>query len=147
PLADGVRKAVEVRTRTGRSAAAQTVLRGRVRLQLKQTRRRVAALLAALAVLGAAVTVPSASADTGGAGHGAPPAAGGTPFDRQGMWIWYVSHSEHGNVAAIVARAKRNRIGTVYVKSGDGTGTWSQFNSSLVDALHRGGLKVCAWQF
>jgi len=103
-----------------------------------------------LAVLGAAAAAPAASAETGGAGQGPPPGssgAGTTPFDRHGMWIWYVSHSEHGSVAAIVARARRNRIGTVYVKSGDGTGTWSQFNSSLVDALHRGGLKVCAWQF
>jgi hypothetical protein len=130
----------------GRSGTVPSVLRGRVRLQLKQMRCRVAALLAVLAVLGA-LAAPSASAEQGGAGLGDPPSAGNTPFDRQGMWIWYVSHSEQGSVAAIVARAKRNRIGTVYVKSGDGTGTWSQFNSSLVGALHRGGLKVCAWQF
>ncbi len=117
-----------------------------MRLQLRQTRRRLAALLAVL-VVGAAVTAASANADTGGAGNGVPAGSGKTPFDRQGMWIWYVSHSEHGSVAAIIARARRNRIGTVYVKSGDGTSTWSQFNRSLVDALHKGGLKVCAWQF
>jgi hypothetical protein len=118
-----------------------------VRLQLKQKRRRIAALLGVLAVLGAVVVAPSASAETGGAGLGTSPGAGATPFDRQGMWIWYVSHSERGNVAAIIARAKRNRIGTVYVKSGDGSSTWSQFNQSLVSALHKGGLDVCAWQF
>lgn len=118
-----------------------------------QTRRRVAALLAVLAVGGTVMAAPVASAETGGAGEGGPvnpaggSAGGRTPFDRQGMWIWYVSHSEHGKVAAIVARAKRNRIGTVYVKSGDGTTLWSQFSRPLVEALHRGGLKVCAWQF
>ena len=33
------------------------------------------------------------------------------------------------------------------IKSGDGTGTWSQFNSQLVSTLHRDGLRVCAWQY
>ena len=69
------------------------------------------------------------------------------PFDRQGMWIWYVSHSEGGSLPAIIARAKRHGIGTVYIKSGDGATVWSQFNKSLVGELHRGGLDVCAWQF
>ncbi len=76
-----------------------------------------------------------------------PKRAGGTPFDRQGMWIWYVDHSEGGNVSRIVARAKQDGIGTLYVKSGDAGSYWSQFSSGLVDALHAGGLDVCAWQF
>ena len=57
-----------------------------------------------------------------------------TPFDRQGMWIWYVDHSEGGSLAAIIARAKRDGIGTVYIKSGDGGSYWSQFSSGLVEA-------------
>ncbi|MGE5335844.1 MAG: peptidoglycan-binding domain-containing protein [Nitrososphaerota archaeon] len=96
----------------------------------------------------------TAHADTGGAGQveEAPqPEIGATlsdtAFDRQGMWIWYVSHSEGGSVRAIVARAKANDIGTVYVKAGDGGGRWRQFSRGLVRALHRGGLDVCAWQF
>ena len=32
-------------------------------------------------------------------------------------------------------------------KGGDAGDYWSQFSSGLVDALHRGGLDVCAWQF
>ena len=32
-----------------------------------------------------------------------------TPFDRQGMWVWYVERSEGGSVPAIAARAKRRR--------------------------------------
>jgi hypothetical protein len=106
-------------------------------------------ILAAFAVLTALALIPTAaSAETGGAGQ---VETGGnvsnTAFDRQGMWVWYVSHSEGGSVGAIIARAKANDIGTVYVKAGDGGGAWSQFSRGLVQALHRGGLDVCAWQF
>lgn len=97
-----------------------------------------------LALLAAAFAPAPASADTGGAGQAA---TGRTPFDRQGMWIWYVDSSEGGSPAAIVARARRAGIGTVYVKSGDGDDVWSQFNRALVRRLHAGGLKVCAWQY
>ncbi len=99
----------------------------------------------------------------GGAAESASPGGGGdptesqgaestgvgrrSPFARQGMWIWYVSQSQGGSLPAIVATARRHHIGTVYVKAGDGTTRWGQFDSALVDALHRGGLKVCAWQF
>jgi Putative peptidoglycan binding domain len=63
------------------------------------------------------------------------------------MWIWYVSRSEGGSTARILARAHRSGIGTVYIKAGDGSGIWSQFSTPLVQALHQGGLDVCAWQF
>jgi len=106
-------------------------------------------ILAALAIVAACVLTPApASAETGGAGQ---VETGGnvsnTAFDRQGMWVWYVSHSEGGSIGAIIARAKANDVGTVYVKAGDGGGSWSQFSRGLVQALHRGGLDVCAWQF
>jgi hypothetical protein len=113
-----------------------------------QKRRGALALLAAVAALVACALAPAASAETGGAGQ---VETGGnvsnTAFDRQGMWVWYVSHSEGGSIGAIIARAKANDIGTVYVKAGDGGGAWSQFSRGLVQALHRGGLDVCAWQF
>ncbi|HEU4736652.1 MAG TPA: peptidoglycan-binding domain-containing protein [Solirubrobacterales bacterium] len=70
-----------------------------------------------------------------------------TPFDRQGMWIWYVERSEGGSVGRIIARARKAGIGTLYIKSGDAADYWSQFSPGLVRALHRGGLDVCAWQF
>jgi len=112
-------------------------------------------ILAALAVVAACLCAPAAAAaETGGAGQIEPPpqpeagaTLGNTAFDRQGMWVWYVSHSEGGSVAAIIARAKADGIGTVYVKAGDGGGRWSQFSRGLVQALHAGGLDVCAWQF
>jgi hypothetical protein len=114
-----------------------------------QRRHGALALLGVLTALAAALLAPGgAGAETGGAGQ----VEGGgnlsnTAFDRQGMWVWYVSHSEGGSVSAIVARANRFDIGTVYVKAGDGSGTWSQFSRALVTALHDGGLDVCAWQF
>jgi len=102
-------------------------------------------LLVALILL----AVPArAGAETGGAGIFENPGVGRhSPFARQGMWIWYVDQSQGGSVPAIIATAHRHRIGTVYIKEGDGATRWDQFNGSLVRALHRGGLKVCAWQF
>jgi hypothetical protein len=99
-----------------------------------------------LAALWAAA--PRAEAATGGAGQpGTAQAASTTPFDRQGMWIWYVSQSDGGAPARIVSRARRFGIGTVYVKAGDAGDYWGQFSAGLVRRLHAGGLDVCAWQF
>jgi peptidoglycan hydrolase-like protein with peptidoglycan-binding domain len=63
------------------------------------------------------------------------------------MWIWYVARSDGGNLSSIIATAHRHAVETVIIKSGDGSSYWSQFSSSLVANLHRGGLGVCAWQF
>jgi peptidoglycan hydrolase-like protein with peptidoglycan-binding domain len=101
----------------------------------------------AILIAVAALSQP-AFAETGGAGQvEEAPVVSNTPFDRQGMWVWYVERSEGGSIPAMVARAKRAGIGTVYVKAGDGGGVWSQFTTSLVQALHKGGIDVCAWQF
>lgn len=69
------------------------------------------------------------------------------PLADDGMWIWYLSHSSHGKLGAIAKKAKANGIETVLIKSGDGTGYWSQFSQSVVSRLHARGLRVCAWQF
>jgi Putative peptidoglycan binding domain len=72
----------------------------------------------------------------------------GTAFDGQGMWIWYVSQSNGGDLASIAERAHHSGITTVFVKSSDGsTNYWSQFSPTLVAELHARGLKVCAWQY
>ncbi len=63
------------------------------------------------------------------------------------MWIWYIDRSHGGNVKQIIKRAKKSRIGTLYIKSGDGTNVWSQFTPSLIDRFQRAGLKVCGWQY
>ncbi len=115
---------------------------------------RLALLVVAAVLLAAAVAPASSLAETGGAGETetseplpTESSSGETPFDRQGMWIWYVEKSEGGSIARIIERARRSGVGTVYIKSGDGGSVWSQFTTSLVNALHRGGLEVCAWQF
>jgi Putative peptidoglycan binding domain len=105
-------------------------------------------LLAVLTVIATLAQLPTAAAETGGAGEvEEAPVVRNTPFDRQGMWVWYVARSNGGSIPAIVAQAKRAGIGTVYVKAGDGGSAWGQFSTELVHALHRGGLDVCAWQF
>jgi peptidoglycan hydrolase-like protein with peptidoglycan-binding domain len=81
----------------------------------------------------------------------APPtatAASGTAFEGQGMWIWYVSQSDGGNVASIVAQAHAAGVTTLFIKSSDGgSNYWSQFSPELVAQLHANGLKACAWQY
>ncbi len=75
-------------------------------------------------------------------------APSGTAFDGQGMWIWYVSQSDGGNLAAIAAQAHAAGVNTLFVKSSDGsTNYWSQFSAALVQQLHASGLRVCAWQY
>jgi hypothetical protein len=76
-----------------------------------------------------------------------PTTAPGSPYRRAGMWIWYVDRSHGGNVQRIIQRARRSKIGTLYIKSGDGTNVWSQFTPGLVDRFQRAGLKVCGWQY
>jgi hypothetical protein len=73
--------------------------------------------------------------------------AGGNPLSGRGMWIWYVSRSSGGSLAAIIATARQYGISTLFIKAGDGAGAWSQFNPSLVAALHSAGLRVCGWQY
>lgn len=76
------------------------------------------------------------------------PPPSGTAFDGQGMWIWYVSKSDGGDLAAIAEQAKAAGVSTVFVKSSDGPENyWSQFSPELVATLHAAGLRVCAWQF
>ncbi|MGO9489547.1 MAG: peptidoglycan-binding domain-containing protein [Solirubrobacteraceae bacterium] len=83
------------------------------------------------------ITVPAVAGGTGAAA-----------LEGQGMWIWYVSASSGGSVAAIVAQAHAAGVTTVFVKSSDGSSNyWSQFSPQLVAELHANGLKVCAWQY
>lgn len=99
-----------------------------------------------------------ASANGSGSGHAAssiatpappskPASKTGSPYRRAGMWIWYINASEGGKVRRIISRAKRAGIGTLYIKSGDGTNVWGQFTPALVDRFQRAGLKVCGWHY
>ncbi len=76
------------------------------------------------------------------------PTPTGSAFDGQGMWIWYVSQSDSGNLTSIIAQAHAAGVSTLFVKSSDGSSNyWSQFSPELVQTLHANGLKVCAWQY
>jgi hypothetical protein len=74
-------------------------------------------------------------------------AARSNPLAARGMWIWYVSASNHGNFSSIVAKARQYGISTLMIKSSDGSSMWSQFSPGLVSRLHANGLRVCAWQY
>jgi len=73
--------------------------------------------------------------------------AAASPFAGRGMWIWYLSASDRGNLRAIIAGARAHHVSTLMVKAGDGPAAWSQFNPALVATLHASGLRVCAWQY
>ena len=120
---------------------------GRHRVRL----RFGASVLFALLAGTFAVSVSSASPLTGAAplaapSHSAHPAQA-NPFQTRGMWIWELPASNSGNLQSIINQARQYQIGTLYIKSGDGSGMWSQFNSTLVSTLHASGLRVCAWQY
>jgi len=69
-------------------------------------------------------------------------------FDAPGMWIWYLSASNGGDLPTIAARAQAAGIKTLYVKSSDGASNyWSQFSPQLVAQVHALGLSICAWQY
>jgi hypothetical protein len=71
-----------------------------------------------------------------------------SPFDGAGMWIWYLSASDGGNLQNIAAQAHAADIATLYVKSSDGgSNFWSQFTPSLVTEVHALSLRICAWQY
>jgi hypothetical protein len=75
-------------------------------------------------------------------------AVSGSPFEGQGMWIWYLDKSDGGSIAAIAAQAHAAGVTTLFIKSSDGsTNYWSQFSPQLMAELHANGLKVCAWQY
>lgn len=117
-----------------------------------------AALLLAAALLAPAATAqvgggtPPTGQDptTGGPPPTEPPPTSGTPhpaFGGTGMWIWQIPRTEGGSVSRIVARARRHRVTTLFVKSGDGTNRWRQFSPELVRAFKKAGLRVCGWQY
>jgi hypothetical protein len=75
------------------------------------------------------------------------PGPRGNPLTSRGMWIWVLSATDGGNLSQIISDAHALGVRTLMIKSGDGAGMWSQFNPSVVSALHAAHLHVCAWQF
>jgi hypothetical protein len=101
--------------------------------------KAVRALLLTAVLLGTCLLAAPARAQA--------PLPPGSPLAGDGMWIWYVSKAQGGNVNRIAKKARRNGIETVHIKSGDGGTYWKQFSPRLVSALKARGLNVCAWQF
>jgi putative peptidoglycan binding protein len=132
---------------------------GRLSTSARAPRTRLAALAAATAaaaaiLTGVAIAVSAgggtASAADGGTGASYGPHAGAraaSPYRDDGMWIWYVSRSSGGDLSRIAHKAHRRGIETVYIKSSDGSSSWSQFTRGLVSYLQARHLRVCAWQF
>jgi Putative peptidoglycan binding domain len=100
---------------------------------MRETRHRRPILIAL--VLGLLCLGPAASSALAG------------PLDGDGMWIWYVNKSSRGNPDAMAAKAHRNGVNTVIIKSGDARDPWRQFSPVLVQELKARGLRVCAYQF
>jgi hypothetical protein len=82
----------------------------------------------------------------GSGGNGSGSASAGA-LGQKSMWIWYVASSNGGSLPSIISTARHYGIGTLIIKSGDGTSYWSQFSKSLVKSLHAAGLRVCGWQY
>lgn len=113
--------------------------------RLREERGRWLALFIGLLVSGLAVAYGAEAAQAKTRAHTVHKAA--DQLAGRGMWIWYVSRSSGGTLSGIVSTARHYGVGTLFIKSGDGVSMWSQFNSSVVSALHRSGLHVCAWQY
>jgi putative peptidoglycan binding protein len=131
----------------------RVVARGRPRgLDPTHSLRRLLRLLLLLALLCGVLSAPAHAA--GGAGlpvsttitH-ASAASRGNPLGGRAMWIWELPRSDGGSLSAIIAASHRFGLSTLIIKSADGTSLWSQFNQSLVSALHANGIRVCAWQY
>ncbi len=118
-------------------------------MRLRRRRKPLALVIAAL--VSVAVAGPLAGGASSQTAGSTPTTDNGDkpkdPLAGNGMWIWYLNRSSHGKLGAIAKKAHANGIDTVLIKSGDGTGYWGQFSSSVVSGLHARGLRVCAWQF
>lgn len=107
---------------------------GSVKPNLRRARLLTCVTLAFAALCATAAIAPAGASAAGSAMHG------------QGMWIWYVQQAEKGNVAKIVAKAKKNKIKTLYIKSSDGANWWKQWDT-YAPQFQAAGLKVCAWAY
>lgn len=72
-----------------------------------------------------------------------------SPIAGKGMWIWEWSHTDGGDAAAVVARARRAGLRQVWVRVGDSADGFygSAELDALVPAAHAAGLRVVAWGF
>ena len=67
------------------------------------------------------------------------------PFAGKGVWIWYLSGAEGGNLDAIAEKALAHGVSWVAVKCADGAMPWGQFHEAL--GLKERGLKLYSWGY
>jgi hypothetical protein len=66
-----------------------------------------------------------------------------------GMWLHEFGKSEHGNAAAVVAKARRAGLSTLYVRTGSSGKGWigTPALTALLRATKGTGIRVVAWDF
>jgi hypothetical protein len=67
----------------------------------------------------------------------------------KGMWIWKLGATEHGDIAAIAAKARDAGLTQVWVRVGDSQDGFyaAAALEGLVPALHAAGVRVIGWGF
>ena len=69
----------------------------------------------------------------------------------KGDWVWQIASARASAGAstnlALFQYLKNKGMNWVTVKAGDGTSTWSQFSTQLVNDAHAAGLKIFAWTY
>lgn len=109
-----------------------------------------------LAALPAPQARPAATRHPAAVAHRAVPArvAHPKPVKRwlptgTGMWLHEFGKSEHGNAMAVVARARRAGLTTLYVQTGSSGKGWisTPVLVSLLRATRGTGIRVVAWDF
>jgi putative peptidoglycan binding protein len=125
----------------------------------RRLQMNVLAMLAALVAGAGVASAASGAGRSGGGGIGptttstrttttTPASTGSNPFRGRGMWIWVLPNvANGGDLPTLIAQAHQYGVGTLMIKSGDGSNAWSQFSPQLVSSLHGAGLRVCAWQY
>jgi hypothetical protein len=66
-----------------------------------------------------------------------------------GMWIYQWKHTQHGNAAAVVARARAAGLTHLFVRTGSSHDGWqgSAVLPALLPAAGRADIKIVAWDF
>ncbi|MBE3574269.1 MAG: hypothetical protein IMW99_02240 [Firmicutes bacterium] len=71
---------------------------------------------------------------------------GGARLGR-GLWVWYLSKAEGGDLGRMVERARAAHLDWVAIKGGDGVRIWKQLTPAVVQAFRAAGIKVLGWVF
>lgn len=65
----------------------------------------------------------------------------------RGIWIWRLTNKQKYNPKRLLQDCLLYNISFLAIKAGDQGKNWSQFNSSLISTLKKGGIKVLGWSY